>query len=329
MSDKPGFFDSTSISTSTSTSTSSLQTAETSNTNTVKRQGPKELQLMAEGEGLYQKHSYLKAEKVFLEILEINPQNIEALFLLGNIYYNTGKIDKGIKAFRKLLELDSFHTEAAICLSVLYNDIGRYQEAKAIFNEINQRVKTRNGNSSTMGGAAIAAATGVYGVSSWTPPAAQAQTTSSDTTIETETPIQTPLHQHLSPLNDPYINKKFAFKHYELGDLYFTYDRYDEALFEYSKASRLDPTNLEARIQIAKVYSKKGYVAKATEELKKIRNEYPNFTPARIALGILYYGGGQVVEAQSEWQRVLSKDPQNKEALMYLQLSSAATETRI
>ncbi|MCB9060636.1 MAG: tetratricopeptide repeat protein [Halobacteriovoraceae bacterium] len=132
-----------------------------------------------------------------------------------------------------------------------------------------------------------------------------------------------------STIEDNHINKKFSFKHYELADLYMTYNRYDEALFEFNKAFNLDPENLDARIKMAKVYAKKGFIGKAFDELKRLKNEQPHYIPAKIALGVLYYGNGRVVEAQNEWEKVLSQDPNNKEAGMYLNLSQTATETTL
>lgn len=130
-------------------------------------------------------------------------------------------------------------------------------------------------------------------------------------------------------VEDPHINKKFAAKHFELAELYMSYGRYDEALFEYNKASQLDFENLDIRVRVAKTYAKKGFLAKATDELKKLKNENPDFLPARIALGVLYYGQGHIIEAQAEWQRVLVKDPGHSEAGMYLNLSKTATETTL
>ncbi len=129
--------------------------------------------------------------------------------------------------------------------------------------------------------------------------------------------------------SDSYINKKFSLKHFELAELYFTYGRYDEALFEYNKSTILDPENLEGRIKVAKVYAKKGLISKSCDELKKLKNEYPRYMPARVALGVLYYGNGNILEARSEWERVQVLDPQNSEAATYLNLSQAATETKI
>lgn len=130
-------------------------------------------------------------------------------------------------------------------------------------------------------------------------------------------------------IEDPHINKKFAQKHYDIAELYYSYNRFDEALFDYNKAIGLDPSNLEARIKIAKVYAKKGFIIKSFEVLRKLKNEHPNYEPARVALGILHYGNGNVIEAQTEWKKVLSQNPHNSEAAMYLNLSKTATETTL
>lgn len=136
-------------------------------------------------------------------------------------------------------------------------------------------------------------------------------------------------HSPDTGLKEPHINKKFAFKHYELAEMYASYQRYEEALFEYNKAIGLDPENLEVRIKVSKCYSKKGFVSKAFEELKRLINEHPGYMPARLALGLLYYGRGNVIEAQSQWESVLARDPKNEEAGMYLNLSRGAEQTSL
>jgi len=130
-------------------------------------------------------------------------------------------------------------------------------------------------------------------------------------------------------VTDPHLNKKFSLKHYEIAEMYASYGRCDEALFEYNKAVTLDPDNLEIRIKVAKTYTKKGFVSKAFEELKRLKNENPGYMPARIAIGLLYYGNGNIIEAQAEWQNVLSREPNHPEAVMYMNLSRSASETTI
>lgn len=130
-------------------------------------------------------------------------------------------------------------------------------------------------------------------------------------------------------VKDQHINKTFSMKHFELAEMYFSYQRYDEAVFEYTKSSQLDPENLDARLKLAKAYAKKGFIEKAISELQRLKNEYPNYLDARVALGVIYYGKGKVLEAQAEWHKVISLDPLNKKAKMYLSLSRTATETAL
>lgn len=127
---------------------------------------------------------------------------------------------------------------------------------------------------------------------------------------------------------DVRIDRKFAVKHLELADLYFRYRRYDEAIDEYGKASRLDPTTLEIRIRRAKAYAKKGFLTRSIQELQQLKREAPNYSPARVQLGLLYYSQGNILDAELEWESVLSFDPENREALAYLKMGKRArTET--
>ncbi len=130
-------------------------------------------------------------------------------------------------------------------------------------------------------------------------------------------------------VSDLHLNRKFSLKHYEMAEMYASYSRFEEALFEYNKASTLDPDNLEVRIKVAKIYTKKGFISKAFEELKRLKTEFPGYMPARVALGLLYYGNGNVIEAQAEWQTILSREPNHPEAKMYINLSRGATETTV
>jgi len=113
------------------------------------------------------------------------------------------------------------------------------------------------------------------------------------------------------------IDRKFAVKHMELADLYFRYRRYDEAVEEYAKASLLDPTTLEVRIRLAKAYAKKGFLTRAMQELQQLKHEQPDFSPARIQLGLLHYSQGNVLDAELEWEAVAEIDANNREAHAY------------
>ena len=236
-------------------------------------------QLLKTARECFDRQEYKKAQIILNDIIEADDKNVDAFFLLANIFHINGEIGKAEKAFNKVLSINPEHTDAAISLSVLYNDIGQYEKARKVFETANERVRGNNKGSGL--------------------------------------------------LEDKQINKKFSLKHFEIADLYLSYNRYDEALFEYNKVVALDPENLEARIKVAKVYAKKGFISKAIEELNRLKNEEPHYAPARIALGVIHYGNGNVINAQTEWEKVLLKDPYNSEATMYLNLSKTATETSL
>lgn len=120
------------------------------------------------------------------------------------------------------------------------------------------------------------------------------------------------------------IDRKFSVKHFELGDLYFRYRRYDEAIEEYTKAALLCPSNLEIRIRRAKAFAKKGFLTRAIQELQQLKSENPRFLPARVQLGLLHYSQGNVLDAEIEWESILEVDPQHREALAYLEMAQGA-----
>jgi Tfp pilus assembly protein PilF len=120
------------------------------------------------------------------------------------------------------------------------------------------------------------------------------------------------------------VDKKFAVKHLEIADLYFRYRRYDEAIEEYSKAARLDPSTLDIRIRRAKAYAKKGFLTRSMQELQQLKREHSHFLPARIQLGLLHYSQGNVLDAELEWENVISIEPENREAQAYLQMAKKA-----
>jgi tetratricopeptide (TPR) repeat protein len=128
---------------------------------------------------------------------------------------------------------------------------------------------------------------------------------------------------------DRKIDKTFSIKHEELAYLYLSYGRLDESLDELQKADILDPGNFKIKLKISQIIAKKGHIHKAIEEVKKLKNEFPNIEQIYISLGVMYFSIGNIIEAQNEWNKALVKWPSNNDAKMYLDLSRSATETNL
>ncbi len=126
---------------------------------------------------------------------------------------------------------------------------------------------------------------------------------------------------------DPYLQEKLATKHDELGELYFQYKRYDEALEQYNKALSLSSRKAELKMKVVECFIKKDDEPRAMKELKVLVQEYPQFVPARLKLGLMYFNSKNTIAAVEQWETVLLRDPEHPVALKYLQMAQESGST--
>jgi tetratricopeptide (TPR) repeat protein len=245
--------------------------------------------------------------------LELNQE--ADLLSRGKSCFERREYKKAARIFTELLEFNPQNSEAYFCLANIFHQRGELGKAIKALNRVLEIDPSHTDASICL--SVLYNDIGQY------------ESGSKIFSEANERVMRTPTSPESGVL-DSHINQKFASKHYELAELYMTYNRFDEALFEYNKACGLDPDNLEVRLKVAKVYAKKGFFAKAFEELRKMKSEHPHYLDARVALGILHFGNNDVLEAQDEWRKILTIDPSNADAKMYLNLSqAAASETRL
>ncbi len=127
---------------------------------------------------------------------------------------------------------------------------------------------------------------------------------------------------------DPYVNEKLAFKHDELGELYFRYQRYMEALEQYLKSLSLSSRKPELTMKVVECLIRLGEGARAQKELRYLLTQYPTFHTARLKLGVLLYETGDVTSAVEEWEKVLERQSDHTEAKRLLQMAQATAQTR-
>jgi len=74
---------------------------------------------------------------------------------------------------------------------------------------------------------------------------------------------------------------------------------------------------------------KTGEFDRAIRELKTLIREYPQFLPARMKLGIIYYNLNNLAEATEQWESLLARDPNHAEAKKHLRMAQAAGITTL
>ena len=130
-------------------------------------------------------------------------------------------------------------------------------------------------------------------------------------------------------IEDPFINEKLSVKHQELADLYFQYNRFEEALEQFFKAQRLSARKSEIGMRVADCYLNLDQATKAIRELRALAREYPENQNIKLKLGVLLFNSGETKAAVEQWEAILLRDPQHPEALKYLRKSEQSMTASI
>ena len=124
-------------------------------------------------------------------------------------------------------------------------------------------------------------------------------------------------------VEDPKFNQLLSIKCTELGDLYFKYGHFEEALEHFQKALDLSIRKIGITMKIVECYVKEGYYEKAIHMLRALCKTHPRFMAGRLKLGKLYYDSHQVPMAILQWEHVLTVEPENLQAKEYLKLTDS------
>lgn len=126
--------------------------------------------------------------------------------------------------------------------------------------------------------------------------------------------------KHEEKVVDPFVIGKIANLHAEIGERYAEIGLYQEAIAEYKKAIKLRPTFVDLRTRLAVLLREQGEIEESIEHLTQCLLEKKDYVPALIQLGLTYYVMGEYELAKKQWNRVLSKDPNNSVAKLYINM---------
>lgn len=78
---------------------------------------------------LVSEEKFDKAEKKIRNVLSKDPSVLEALYILGNIYFRQHEYEKAIEEYKKALAIKSDYYEAILGLATTYKQMGKIEEA--------------------------------------------------------------------------------------------------------------------------------------------------------------------------------------------------------
>ena len=105
------------------------------------------------------------------------------------------------------------------------------------------------------------------------------------------------------------IPSKEAFNHFNLGLLYYKNNKPLEALKEYRKALKLDPSNFQAHNNLGMIYKELGRLPDAVRHYQMAISVHPKYEKAHHNLAVAYYLQGHDEKATLELKRAIDCNP--------------------
>lgn len=96
--------------------------------------------LLEQAQSFFRRKDFKQAGKLYREVLEIEPDNIEALYQLGLIYRQGKKFDQALKKFRAILDKDVNNVAALLQMGKLYEQQNKLENALILYQKVNRLI---------------------------------------------------------------------------------------------------------------------------------------------------------------------------------------------
>ena len=106
--------------------------------------------------------------------------------------------------------------------------------------------------------------------------------------------------------------------HYQAGQAYYDFQRWDQALKHFKKAVNQEPYNLDYRNKLASVYIRKRQLGQAQKQLDFIMKENPELAFAQNNQGFLYLARQKMEKARHHLDKALTLNPDYGQAHLNL-----------
>ena len=232
---------------------------------------------------------YEDAEKIWKQVIKIDPNNSGAYNNLGNALSDQKKLEEAITAYRKAIELDPKFAAAYYNLGVVLSDLGKKEDAIAAYR---QAIKLQ--------------------------PDADAYNNLGNA-LDDLGKKEEAINAYRKAIE---LDPKYTKAHYNLGYVLDSLGKLEEASAAYRKAIELDPNDAHV------AYNNLGIALYGQEKLEEAINAYqkaiqldPNYAFPYRGLGDALRKQGQLEKAINAYRKAIELDP--KFAQAYYGLSMA------
>jgi tetratricopeptide (TPR) repeat protein len=229
--------------------------------------------------------NYPEAERTFLSLLEIDPNNVDAYFYLGLIKFNAQEFSEAVEYYNSGLELEPENVDLLNFVSKAYErmgDVDAAADALRRINDINpdRDILLRIGN--------------MFAEVEYYDQAAEAYNEALE------------------------LEPQCGEAHKQLAQLYYDQGFYDAAIAPFEAASGVFPEDEDLQKKLAKCYDRTGKIDSAIEQYKGIIAEQPENVRAYMNLTNAYLATERYNLALETAQQLQEIVPENSNALILL-----------
>ncbi|MHA1217116.1 MAG: tetratricopeptide repeat protein [Candidatus Heimdallarchaeaceae archaeon] len=225
--------------------------------------------------------------------IEINPENLETLELLGDAYYSLKNWNQALISWKKICELDPKRYLLWNKIGDLYYEIGEYFDATKAFTNFLEYEENID----------------VYSILS---------TIYKKMGNEIESWNNLMKAEQLDPKNEKILM--------QIGDTYLDLDNYDRAEDYFRSVTKINEENLQAWFQLGKTLEAKQDFIQAIDSFSKVIELDPDNVLGFFNLANIYASLANIEEAIRYYEECLSRDSSFLEASMSLASLSWASK---
>jgi len=265
-----------------------------------------------EAEWKFSENKLDEALQKMSEVLEIDPNIMEAQLVMGRLHMKKKETEKAIADFKRALEIDPQFESAIFSLAQAYKELNKWDEAIAGFKRLTQ-IDPRDSKPFFHLGdiyikqndfdQAIIYLKKVIEVQPELNAIAHSQLgfcyLKKNMLPQAEQEIKKALE----------INPKIHEAHFNLGLVYGRLDRYTEAIEAFKEAIRIKPDFADAQFYLGLAYGSLGRYKEEMEAFKSVIRINPDYADAHYLLGLHYVRLGDKTSALEEHKILKTLDP--------------------
>ncbi|HLW68460.1 MAG TPA: tetratricopeptide repeat protein, partial [Gemmataceae bacterium] len=265
----------------------------------------------------YQRSGQLNAaEQTYRQVLNVQPDHPEALYLLGTVCQRMGKFDDAAQNLQMAVSVKPDYAEAHNNLGVVLATMGRRMEAIAHFRHV-VRLKPEDANASNNLGNALREQGTLEEAIERLRYALRLRPDYPDALHNLGLALagQNKLEEAIAHLRQAVrLRPDFADAHGDLGVLLARLKRWDEAAGHFQQLVRMRPDRYDGHAHLGAVLRELGKLEESADRLRQAVRLNPENANVRSSLGLTLQMLGQLPEAEEHLRYAIQLDPQHADA---------------